>query len=166
MNMKNIAVKIIFGCFLICSCNNNSTTRTPLLVKDSLKIPVDSIKKSEVLVSQSPSCISVVIDILTTSKRYKEITNGLEERIIKNGGTSYGFIIEGSPNPARDSANDYSKTYDFSLHETYPDHNPVIARFSFDQAKHQLYEIDAASDSLVPIDFNKKLLQVLDKSCH
>ncbi len=102
---------------------------------------------------------------MTTSDRYKSLTDGLAERVIKNGGTSFGISYEGSPNPKIDSATSYSKTYDYSVHESYPDRAPVIARFTFDQTKRQLFEYDTALDSLIPTSFNKKLLVALDKAC-
>ena len=111
------------------------------------------------------SCYQVVVQILTTSKRYKQLTKGLYERVVKNGGTSYGIMLEGSPNPKQDTAMEYSKTYDFNLHESYPDREPVIARFTFDKKKRQLYEYDVVNDELKAIDFNKKLLLELDKAC-
>ncbi|MGY0041460.1 hypothetical protein [Pedobacter sp. NJ-S-72] len=85
--------------------------------------------------------------------------------MIKNGGTSFGFMCEGSPTPKIDSAMNYSKTYDYSVHESYPDHAPVIARYTFDPVKKQLFEYNTALDSLVPITFNKNLLSDLDKAC-
>ncbi|MBB6501818.1 hypothetical protein [Pedobacter cryoconitis] len=110
-------------------------------------------------------CHQIIYQILTTSPRYKSLTKGLAERIIANGGTSYGLLYEGSPNPKLDSALTYSKTYDYSVHESYPDREPVIARFSFDRKKRQLFEYDTAQDSLIAIAFNKKLLLDLDKAC-
>lgn len=115
--------------------------------------------------SKPKTCYQVVVEILTTSKRYKQLTKGLYERVVKNGGTSYGIMLEGSPNPKQDTAMQYSKTYDFNLHESYPDREPVIARFTFDKKKRQLYEYDVVNDELKAIDFNKKLLLELDKAC-
>jgi len=111
-------------------------------------------------------CHLIIYQILTTSTRYQNLTKGLAERVIANGGTSYGLLYEGSPNPAIDSAMEYSRTYDYSLHESYPDRQPVIARFSFDRKKRQLFEYDTAQDSLIAIAFNKKLLLDLDKACN
>ena len=110
------------------------------------------------------SCQEVVYEILTTSKRFKELTNGLEQRVAKNGGTSYGTILEGSPD--KSDSTETSMTYDYNLHETYPDHDVVIARFSFDTHKRQLYELNILSDSLVSIEFDRSLLTKLNQSCH
>ena len=110
-------------------------------------------------------CVDVVMEILMTSPTFLEETRGLEEAIAKNGGESFEITIEGSPNPQSDGALDYSKTYDFNLHETYSDHMPVIARFTFDPMNKQLYEYDIAEDKLIPISFNRNLLFKLDDLC-
>ncbi|PIF30142.1 hypothetical protein CLU81_0546 [Flavobacterium sp. 9] len=111
------------------------------------------------------NCMNVVMEILTTSPTYLKTTNGLTEAVIKNGGTSFGILIEGSPNPKANNAMEYSETYDFNIHESYEDREPVVARFSFDPIKKQLYLYNAAEDTLVPIAFDKKLLLKLNKVC-
>lgn len=111
------------------------------------------------------TCIDVVTEILTTSPLYLKYTDGLYEAIVKNGGTSYGTAIEGSPNPEKDKAWYYSETYDFNLHEIYPDRMPTIARFTFDPANMQLYEDDIIKGELVPIEFDKSLLLKFKELC-
>lgn len=101
--------------------------------------------------------------IVETSARCKALTKGLYDRIVKNGGTSYGVMLESSPNPKADPSQGYSATYNFNLHETYPDRMPIIARFVFDPKKKQLYEEDSANDKLIPIPFDKNLLVSFDK---
>ncbi|QNK61397.1 hypothetical protein H7F33_12570 [Pedobacter sp. PAMC26386] len=123
-----------------------------------------SLKTDTVPFSTNP-CSQIAYEILTTSDRYKSLTDGLTARIIANGGTSYGLFYEGSPNAKKDNAMNYSKTYDYAIHESYPDHSPVTARFTFDPTKRQLFEYDAALDSLIPTSFNKNLLLELDKAC-
>ena len=111
------------------------------------------------------TCVDVVMEILRTSPTYIKETKGLYEAVIKNGGTSFGITIEGSPNPKNDYALDYSKTYDFNLHENYSDHMPVIARFTFNPVNKQLYEYDIAENKLNPIDFNRNLLLKFNELC-
>jgi len=101
--------------------------------------------------------------IVETSPRCKQLTKGLFERIVKNGGTSFGVMLESSPNPKTDPSQSYSKTYNFNLHESYSDRMPVIARFVFDPAKRQLFEEDTVEGKLVPISFNRKLLVLFDR---
>jgi len=112
------------------------------------------------------TCVDVVMEILETSPTFLKETKGLDEAIVKNGGTSFGITIEGSPNPQNDGALDYSKTYDFNLHETYSDHMPVIARFTFNPTDKQLYEYDVAEDKLNPIEFNRDLLLKFNELCN
>jgi hypothetical protein len=111
------------------------------------------------------TCTDIVLEILMTSPTFKKITAGLENRIIKNGGTSFGVTLEGSPDPGRSKTQSYSNTYDFNVHESYPDHSPVIARFSFNALEQQLYEYNVVEDNMISIDFDKKLLMKFNQSC-
>ena len=101
---------------------------------------------------------SVVEEILKTSPRYKQLTEGLYEVVIKNGGTSIGINLEGSPNPNLVKTVTYSKTYDFTLYEMYTERRMNTSRFSFNPENKQLYEYDAVNEELNPIDFDKNLL--------
>ena len=105
----------------------------------------------------------VAYKIVETSPRCKQLTKGLYERIVKNGGTSYGIMLESSPNPKTDPSQEYSKTYNFNLHESYSDRMPVIARFVFDPKKQQLYEDDVVNAQLIAIPFDKKLLLLFNQ---
>lgn len=105
---------------------------------------------------------NVVIKILESSARFKNLTDGLEERIKKNGGKTYGIMFTGSPNPGKDFANSVSKNYEINLHESYDDRMVVIARFLFDPAKQQLFELDQ-EDELKTLSFDKKLLPLFNK---
>jgi|GEM_PF-2217706 len=105
--------------------------------------------------------VNVVVKILESSYRFKKLTEGLEERIKKNGGKTYGIMFTGSPNPKKDSANAISKNYEINLHESYDDRMVVIARFLFDPAKQQLFEVDS-EDGLNSISFDRKLLPLFN----
>lgn len=105
----------------------------------------------------------IAYKIVESAPKYKQYTKGLYERVVKNGGTSYGLMLESSPNPKADLSQAYSKTYDFNLHESYSDRMPVIARFVFDPAKKQLYEEDTVEARLIPIAFDRKLLVLFNK---
>lgn len=105
----------------------------------------------------------IAFKIVETSPRCKQLTKGLYERVVKNGGTSYGIMLESSPNPKTDPSQEYSKTYNFNLHESYTDRMPVVARFVFDPKKQQLYEDDVVNAALVAIPFDKKLLLLFNK---
>ncbi|TDG37907.1 hypothetical protein EZJ43_02110 [Pedobacter changchengzhani] len=101
--------------------------------------------------------------IVETSPAVKKYTKGLGERVVKNGGQSYGVMLDSSPNPKTDPSQSYSKTYDFNLHESYKDRMPILARFVFDPKKQQLYEYDTVKDQLIAIAFDKSLLKLFNK---
>ncbi|QDW28049.1 hypothetical protein FFJ24_025700 [Pedobacter sp. KBS0701] len=122
-----------------------------------------SIYQSKAQVKESYKA-QVAYKIVETSPRCKQLTKGLYERIVKNGGTSYGIMLESSPNPKTDPSQEYSKNYNFNLHESYSDRMPVIARFVFDPQKQQLYEDDVVNAQLVAIPFDKKLLLLFNKN--
>jgi len=110
-------------------------------------------------------CENIVAEILTTSPRYKQLTKGLYEAIVKNGGLSFGISLEGSPNPRQDKAWSYSKTYDFTVYEMYTDRQLNTARFTFNPNNKQLYEYDAVHDRLIPIEFDRNLLLKYEALC-
>ena len=105
-----------------------------------------------------PNRESIAQEILTTSPRYKELTKGLYDVVIKNGGSSIGISLEGSPDTQNNKGGSYSTTYDFTLFEMYTERRMNTTRFSFNPEKKQLYEYDAVNDELNPIDFDKNLL--------
>lgn len=149
------------------SCNKKETVikETPKIVVDTI-VAKDAVKTNEIeKTTDSTACVDVVIEILTTSPAYVKDTKGLYEAVVKNGGTSIGITVEGSPNPKADKALSYSETYDLSLHETYSDRMPTIARYTFDPSKNELYEYDVVEDTLMPIKFNKNLLPKFLKTC-
>ena len=110
-------------------------------------------------------CENLVADILTTSPRYRQLTKGLNNAVVKNGGLPFGISLEGSPNPRQDKAWSYSKTYDFTVYEMYTDRQLNTARFSFDPSNKQLYEYDAVNDKLKPIEFDRNLLLKFEALC-
>jgi hypothetical protein len=110
-------------------------------------------------------CINLIVEIVKTSPRYRELTKGLEEEIKKNGGISYGISLEGSPHPAKDKACCYSKTYDFTVNEIYSSRQLSAARFSFNPENQLLYEYDAVLEEKVRIDFDEDLLLTYDVIC-
>lgn len=127
-----------------------------------LFILVSSIYQSKAQVKESHKA-QVAYKIVETSPRCKQLTKGLYERIVKNGGTSYGIMLESSPNPKTDPSQEYSKTYNFNLHESYADRMPILARFVFDPKKQQLYEEDVVNNELIAIAFDKKLLRLFNQ---
>lgn len=121
--------------------------------------------KSNTRQSELTPLENVVQKILTTSPRYKKLTAGLCEAVVKNGGLSIGVNLEGSPIQKEHSDWVFSKTFDFTLFEMYPDRKLNTIRFSFDPENKQLYEFDAANDQLKPIEFDRSLLIEYDILC-
>lgn len=107
---------------------------------------------------------NIVIEILTTSTRYIQLTKGLNEKIVKNGGEYFGICLERSPNPKKDEVWSYSETYDFILYEMYLERQLNTARFSFDPVSKLLYEHDQVLEKLVPIEFDRGLLLEFDSA--
>jgi len=160
---KNV---LLLALIITFSCHKTETIKTPPTINTEKTTAKDTIKPvSTKNISDSITCIDVVLEILTTAPSYVEGTKGLYEAVVKNGGTSFGITVEGSPNPKRDNALDYSETYELNLHETYHDRMPTIARYTFDPSKNELYEYDTANDSLIPIAFNKNLILKYNKIC-
>lgn len=164
----------LFGLLIIiftASCNNSNnnninsddTSTKKIMTVESDDLTDNNISTREI--SESNPCLDIAIKILTTSLAYLKKTKGLNEAVVKNGGTSFGITVEGSPNPKEDDALNFSENYDFNLHETYPDHSPVIARFTFNTSENKLYEYDVAENKLVPIEFDSKLLMKFDEIC-
>ncbi|OFX26541.1 MAG: hypothetical protein A2041_13250 [Bacteroidetes bacterium GWA2_31_9b] len=153
-----IALLLIFFAF---ACNNNQNKENAMNPSDVKKTTTDDSNvenKDQTIKKGSLQPESIVKEILTTSPRYTELTNGLNERIINNGGLSFEILMEKSPDQSQINEYSYSETYDFTLYEMYPDRRLSIARFSFNPNNKKLYEFDAANDQLKPIEFDKNLL--------
>ncbi len=161
--MKNIpAIITILLASSVLSCNFKKAD-----AKNESENPVNALglaESAKTPAAPSQACKDMALEILTTSPRFETLTKGLHEAIVKNGGTAFGITLEGSPEAEKDAL-DYSPTYDFSVHETYPDRNVVIARFTFNPKEQQLYEYDSITDKLNPIDFDKNLLEKLKQVC-
>jgi len=167
--MKKKELNLFFGLFIfviLLSCKTNMITNQD-------KIDLTKVNRHDTIVSSQSYlkkgsfkyCLEVVEEILTTSPRYIELTIGLKKVIIKNGGISFGISLEGSPNPINDDALAYSKTYDYNIHEIYLDRISVMARFTFDPEKKQLFEYDVINDKLKMIDFDRGLLIITNRLC-
>jgi hypothetical protein len=114
---------------------------------------------------QINNCLDVVMKIVTTSPLYLKKTKGLNDAVVKNGGTGFGLMLEASPDPETDGASEFSETYDINLHESYPDRMVVIARFTFNPKEKQLYEYDEIEDKYTPIEFDKELMPHIEWYC-
>jgi hypothetical protein len=159
---------IVFFIFFAFGCNNSQNKKDVKDLSDVIKTTSDNSiadnqnkttdNELQVVEIELQAIENIVKEILITSKRYKQITKGLNKQIIKNGGLSFEIIMEKSPDQSMSDEYRYSKTYDFTLYEMYPDRRLGTARFSFNPHNKQLYEYDAVNDMLIPIEFDKNLL--------
>ena len=156
--MKIIKLLVIVPILIVAfACNSKQSKKEGID-----KLPSD---KSNKIQPELTTLENVVQEILTTSPRYKILTAGLYETVVKNGGSSIGVNLERSPITKKHSDWVYSKTYDFTLYEMYSDRKLNTIRFSFDPENKQLYEFDAANDELKPIEFDKSLLIKYNSLC-
>lgn len=166
MDIKIIMISI---CILAASACNNQQNKeaeyTSSLVSNPITEKHIQKKIEESQQDDSKSCEDLVKKVLTTSKRYKQLTKELNKAIIQNGGQSFGIRLEGSPTPFKNKAWNYSETFDFTLYEVYSDRELNTSRFAFDPATKKLYEYDAVNDGLKPIDFDENLLEKYDALC-
>lgn len=161
---KTLYLFTLITWIVLVSCNNNQHNNTTSS-NDATALMGPTSNEHHNGQKELKTCIDIVMEMLTTSPAYLQKTKALYENVVKNGGTSFGITIEGSPNPEMDHASDISKTYDFSLHETYADRMPVIARYMFNPNEGKLYEYDVAVDKFISIDFDKNLLLQFNDIC-
>jgi len=126
---------------------------------------VEQIKTKTDLHKVSERCIEAVFSIIESSKEFRELTDGLEDRIRENGGTGYGFTVEVSPNPITDKAYEKGDFYEISLHESYGDRMPNIAHFRFDHHQKKLFIMNVVNADYEEIGFNEKLVESFVLEC-
>jgi len=159
--MKNWGI-IFFSLFII-SCNTqNQPATSDSAERDTLISKPENTETQTKVVSY---CSELVKNILISSPRYRQLTNGLLEAVKKNGGTSVDIILDKSPNPEKDNSMEYSATYEMQISENYPDRHVNIAHFTFDPLKNQLYEYDVVRDQLITVEYNIDLLDEPEKFC-
>ena len=158
--MKNFYLLLLIP-FLIISCN----TQRQRTITDSL--PADSIAyEKDENVNKSPSnyCGALVMEVLRSSSRYKELTSGLQEAVKKNGGKIV-VLLDKSPFPNVDKAMSYSDMYEMQVAENYTDRQVNIAHFNFDPQKNKLYEYDVVRDQYIIAEFDQSLLDNAGEYC-
>ena len=159
---------IVFSMLVAFACNNQQSKKAEdndsAVRKRTSEKPINK-KTDKTEKKELKPCENIVTEILTTSPRYRQLTKGLNEAVVKNGGLSFGITLEGSPNPGQDKAWSYSKTYDFTIYEMYPERQLNTARFSFNPENKQLYEYDAVHNQPKPIEFDTNLLIKYEALC-
>ena len=102
MNKLKNTISFFTLLIVLVACNESSTTEAKvekqLVNKDSLP----NVEKVTDLHKVSKDCIETVFEIIQSSEHFKELTEGLNENIIANGGTGFGFTVQTSPNPNLD----------------------------------------------------------------
>jgi hypothetical protein len=167
--MKTIRIAlIIFSMLAVFACNNQQSKKaeedTTVIRKPISKKTI--IKKTDIIEQKEIKlCEDLITEIVTTSPRYRQLTKGLYKAVVNNGGQSFGIRLEGSPSPGQGKTKNYSKTYDFTLYEMYPDRQLNTARFSYNPNKKQLYEYDEINTQLNPIEFDSNLLLKYEALC-
>lgn len=158
--MKNFYLLLLLSLFII-SCN----TQRQRTITDSL--PADSIAYEEdenVNKSTSSYCGALVIEVLKSSTRFKELTTNLNEAVKKNGGKLV-VLLDKSPFPNVDKAMSYSEIYEMQVAENYSDRQVNIAHFNFDPQKNKLYEYDVVRDQYIIAEFDQSLLDNVGEFC-
>jgi hypothetical protein len=166
--MKRIKIiLVVFSMLAVFACNNQQSKKGEKHFADTANLLSEKpvIKKSHPEQKDFKPCDNIVKEILITSPRFKRLTKGLYNAVVKNGGKSFGINMEGSPNPQNNKGCSYSKTYDFTLYEMYTDRQLNTARFSFNPKDKKLYEYDAVLDQLDQIAFDRTLLLKYEALC-
>jgi hypothetical protein len=145
---------------LLVACNSQPSKQ----MSDTTNYDSTNVKKSE-SVERTGFCNQFAEEILKSSPRYKNLTDGLLQAVRQNGGTSVSIVIEKSPDTTNNKSYEYSANYEMRLAENYPDRQVSIARFVFDPASKELYEYDVIADTLNSIPFEAKLLDDPQKYC-
>ena len=162
--MKSIG-KIVcaFLLLIMFSCQNgesNGDKKAELqkigVADSTLEKQVLADEKQALLAKEQDNQADIAERIVTISPTFLKMTKGLAQRIVKNGGTSFGISLESSPDESDNS-------YQFELHESYPDRSVTFARFSFDVEKQELTLYDGVEDVWKPIAFDRKWLSQLKK---
>lgn len=138
------------------ACTNNTSDKKETKEEKTADNPINS---------KEISCAAVIIEILESSAVFKEETEGLQEAIVKNGGTSFGIGIDASPYPENDGVDFHSENYELNLHESYADREVVIDRFMFNLGEMQLYQYNVIEDEYIPIDFDTSLTKKFIAVC-
>lgn len=152
--MKNIYI-VIGLFFIIISCNTRNNNSSNSESHDSLTYSSESDAPETAAVTYCPQLVK---EILKSSPRYKQLTEGLLQAVKKNGGKSVDVVLDKSPNPQKDNTLEYSTNYEMQITENYTDRQVSLAHFAFDPAKNALYEYDVVRDQLITIDYDKNLL--------
>lgn len=162
--MRFIYFTAITAMFMIYSCKEKPVEKKTEKVT-AIKDTVDQVKSRTDLHKVSDRCIETVFKIIESSPEFKELTEGLEQRVRENGGSGYGFTVEVSPNPVTDQAFEKGDFYEISLHESYDDRMPNIAHFRFDHHQKKLFMMNVVNADYEEIVYDDKLAKTFVLEC-
>jgi hypothetical protein len=162
ITLKPLIALLLFA-FSACQNNPNLITTHKSVVIDTLKNKQIAAQVKNIKPATYTNKADIVEQIVTTSPTFLKMTEGLAALVVKNGGTSFGVSMESSPNMEISGTDDQANTYIFELHESYPDRNVTIARFSFDPKKRQLFRYNGVNDTWTAIDLDKRWLVKFDE---
>jgi len=140
---------------LCISCNNKNNNVDPISASEIKELDIN-VKKP---------CHEFVVNIIMSSKEFIELTEGLNERIIANGGSGYLLVLENNPDSIYNKVQKKSAVYDYSLRENYPDRATPIARFIFDPYKLMLFQEDMSEGTLKRINYDKAFVNSFIQNC-
>lgn len=151
---------IYFSYFLFLSlgisCNNKNNNVDP--------VSASELKKSDITVKKP--CDEIVVNIIMSSKEFIELTEGLNDRIIANGGSGYLIVLENNSDSIYNKEQKKSAVYNYSLRENYPDRATPIAKFIFDPNKLLLYQEDMSEGTLKRMSYDKAIVDSFLKNCY
>ncbi|MBK8712781.1 MAG: hypothetical protein IPL97_13095 [Niastella sp.] len=113
-----------------------------------------------------PGCKGAVLNLVLSSKKVQDLLSSIDETVKKNDGTGHGFVLDGSPHPQSDGITKQSEKYEFSVHEIYPDMHSVVAQFSYNPVKKELYQFGPLNNVNTIIDYDTSFLRKIDEACH
>jgi hypothetical protein len=158
--MKTTFYTIIL--FVTISCKKEAQIK--LNTQSQIEMQTEAIIAEEQSLQKNISCTDVLIEIISSSKENIEEKIGLLEFIEKRGGTSYGYMLENSPNPKRDEVK-FSESYEMNFHASYPDKMTVISRYKFNPISFKLYLYNIIENDYFEIKYDEKLTTKFKQSC-
>lgn len=125
------------------------STKNSSLVKDE-----EGITDYVIVNTISTNCETYFLNILKSSKEFKNDTKDLDSIIKKNGGIGLNIKLEKEGQGIK-----------YIVSESYSDKNTVINIYFFNFENTELYKEDYLFGSLEQIDFNHKLLSKINLYC-
>lgn len=153
---KYLLLLLSISILVACKSKKHKKVGDPVTAEEVKEVYLDSTEQS---------CRGAVLRLLLSSSKVKLLLLAVDETVKKNGGSGHGFILDSSPNPDTDGAEKETPTYEFSVHEIFPQMHPPVAQFVYDPAKKELYQFDALTNKNTLIDMDSNLLGAIKNAC-